>query len=365
MTLPEPSLVDRDGAAILAECIASYEAAAGRTLLPAQAERLVIDLMVYRELLVRSAIQDAGLQNLLAYARYPMIDLLGQIVGATRIAAVPAKVSVRFALAAPAVSPQTVVAGTKYRTTDRRATFALLADAVIETGASSVDAIATCTAPGIVGNDYGAGSLERVASPPFAYTITVLEPSSGGAASEGTEALRERIPTVLDARAAAGPEAAYEAHARGAHVDVIDVVALSPSPGQVSVVVLPRAGADAGAVVDAVELAVGAYDVRPMTDTVVVEEAEAVTYYIDATIEVADGLTSEEEDAIRDAATASAQAYADARASGLGLHPYLSSIYVALSVPGVVSVPSLDTNEPFTIGRAQYASCTAITVAVA
>lgn len=63
-TLPTPAFVaDADGLdpnLILSDMIAAFQAAAGRTLYPAQVERLLINLYAYRESLVRNAIQYAG-----------------------------------------------------------------------------------------------------------------------------------------------------------------------------------------------------------------------------------------------------------------------------------------------------------------
>src|SRR5580658_5849118 len=88
-TLPPPVFVnDADGLdpnLILADMIAAFEASAGRTLQPAQVERLLINLYAYRESLVRNAIQYAGQQNLLAFAVFPMIDYLGKLLGVTRL----------------------------------------------------------------------------------------------------------------------------------------------------------------------------------------------------------------------------------------------------------------------------------------
>ena len=87
-SLPAPAFIqDVDGTdpnSILADMIASFEASSGRTLQPAQVERLLIDLFAYRESLVRNAIQYAAQQNLLAFAIFPMIDYLGELVGVTR-----------------------------------------------------------------------------------------------------------------------------------------------------------------------------------------------------------------------------------------------------------------------------------------
>src|SRR5579863_1584639 len=90
-SLPPPIFVnDADGLdpnKILADMIAEFEAASGRTLQPAQVERLLINLYAYRESLVRNAIQYAGQQNLLAFAAFPMLDYLGQLLSVTRLAA--------------------------------------------------------------------------------------------------------------------------------------------------------------------------------------------------------------------------------------------------------------------------------------
>ncbi|HEY6394505.1 MAG TPA: baseplate J/gp47 family protein, partial [Candidatus Binataceae bacterium] len=104
-SLPPPVFVsDSDGLdpnLILADMIASFEASSGRTLQPAQVERLLINLYAYRESLVRNAIQYAAQQNLLAFATFPMLDYLGQLLGVIRLAAQPAVTTLQFTLANP------------------------------------------------------------------------------------------------------------------------------------------------------------------------------------------------------------------------------------------------------------------------
>ena len=80
-SLPAPVFVsDADGTdpnLILADMIAAFESSSGRTLQPAQVERLLVDLFAYRESLVRNAVQYAAQQNLLAFAIFPMLGLSG------------------------------------------------------------------------------------------------------------------------------------------------------------------------------------------------------------------------------------------------------------------------------------------------
>lgn len=85
MSLPEPSFIERDPVAITAELKAAWEATTGKTLYPGQVESLLIELISYRETLIRIAIQEAAKQNLVSYACAPMLDYLGELVGVYRI----------------------------------------------------------------------------------------------------------------------------------------------------------------------------------------------------------------------------------------------------------------------------------------
>src|SRR5579863_10634016 len=116
LSLPPPQFIkDADGLnpnLILADMVAAFQTASGRTLQPAQVERLLINLYAYRESLLRNAIQYAGQQNLLAFAAFPMLDYLGQLLSVTRLAAQGASATLRFTLANTLSVPYTISAGT-------------------------------------------------------------------------------------------------------------------------------------------------------------------------------------------------------------------------------------------------------------
>lgn len=78
-------VIPNDPPSITAEIVSAYETATGKTLYPAQVERLLIDLIAYRETLLRAAINDTARQNLVRFARAPMLDYLGELVGVTRL----------------------------------------------------------------------------------------------------------------------------------------------------------------------------------------------------------------------------------------------------------------------------------------
>ena len=122
---------------VLADMIAAFESSSGRTLQPAQVERLLIDLYAYRESLVRNAVQYAGEQNLLAFAIFPMIDYLGGLVGVTRLQAQSAGTTIEFTLANALTVGYTVAAGTQVGSSDGQIVFATNAEVTINAGATS------------------------------------------------------------------------------------------------------------------------------------------------------------------------------------------------------------------------------------
>ena len=84
--LPEPEFVARDPAKLVDEVVADFERETGRTLYPAQVERLLANVLAYRESLFREALQDAAKLNLVRYSRAPILDMLGENVGVSRLA---------------------------------------------------------------------------------------------------------------------------------------------------------------------------------------------------------------------------------------------------------------------------------------
>jgi len=362
MALPEPHFVDRDPVAILNECVAKYELDAGRALTPAQVESLLIRLIAYRETLIRIAIQEAAKQNLLPWARFPMIDCLAQIVGTSRLPALPARVPIGFTVVAGA--ERTVPAGTRVRAKDRKAIFATDADITIAAAATFASGWATCEVPGTVGNGYVAGQVsELVGTLAFAATVANTATSGGGTASEDTERLRGRIPTAADEDAVAGPRELYIALAKGAHQDVLDATCTKPADGVVRLVILVKPGGDASAVLLAVEEAADEDFARPFTDTVQVEEATVVEYEIEAELEMYAGTTPADRDASLALAQAAAVAFAAERAAGLGRRIVETALQVALKVGSVEVVSVL--SSPAAVAVDEVATCTSISVELA
>lgn len=171
---------------------------------------------------------------------------------------------------------------------------------------------------------------------------------------EADAQLRTRIRRAPARYSTAGSEAAYAFWASSVP-GVRDVQVDSPSPGVVDVWVLggdATDGSPAPALVQAVEAAVSADQVRPLTDTVAARAGRVLPYTIRATLTVAAGPDRE---TVRVAAEAAVTAYARAR-HRLGASVPRSALIAALHVAGVVEVdltdPAADVDPP--TGRAPW-----------
>ena len=372
--LPAPQFVaDADGLdanLILADMVAAFEQAAGRTLYPAQVERLLINLYAYREALVRSAIQWAGQQYLLAYAGFPMLDYLGQLVGVSRLPSQPAVTTLTFTLAAALTVPFTIAQGTAVGTQDGQFVFATTAPLTIAAGQTQGSVSAACTTPGAGANGYLAGQVNVLLSPDaMVASVSNSSTTAGGSAPETDDHLRARVQAAPNRYSGAGPGGAYRFYALGVDPSIIDAQVVSPVPGTVSVYVLtgpvtvqPAAapnsvGVASAALLAEVLAALSADNVRPLTDTVNVYAVSEVDYQIAGTVTLfADASPTDTMNAVSEAAAQ----FAINLASRVQRDIVPEEIIAALgSVPGVYRV-TLTAPAYTPLSAGQWANCTSI-----
>ena len=377
-SLPPPVFInDNDGTdpnLVLADMIAAFESAAGRTLQPAQVERLLIDLYAYRESLVRNAIQYAAQQNLLAFAIFPMIDYLGGLLGVTRLAAQPATTTLQFTLTNALTIEYIVAAGTVVGTSDGQFGFSTNSQVTILPGATSATVNATATVAGPGANGFLPGQINVIRNPSALLSgATNINPSSGGSAPETDDHLRTRIQAAPNQFSAAGPVGAYRFFALGVDPAIIDVQVVSPSPGSVNVYVLtgpittqpvsaPNLVGIAGpALLSRVQSALSSDTIRPLTDTVSALAATEVDYQINATVTL---YSDADPTATMAAAAVAIQQFAIDLASKLQRDIVPSQIIAALSVPGVYEV-TLASPVYSQLAAGQWTNCTSIVLAQA
>ncbi len=286
-SLPEPSFIERDPNTVTAEIVAQYEAASGKTLQPAQPEMLLVNLVAYRETLIRIAIQEAARQNLLAYAAFPVIDYLGELVGAARLPAQAARCTLRFTLVSAQGFDVTVPAGTRVEAKDGKAVFASEFDLTITAGQVSGDVAAVAESAGVAGNGYLAGEVNNLLD-----TVAYLQgaantaTTSGGADEEDDDRYRERIRNAPEGFSNAGSRGAYHFWAMSVHPDIIDVAITSPSDGVVNVYPLTKYGIPDAAMLTLAAGVLTDEKVRPLTDKVNVLAPTRVDFSLEVAVTV-------------------------------------------------------------------------------
>ncbi len=278
-----PKVVSEDPITITTEMIAQWESATGKTLYPAQVERLLIDLIAYRESLVRASVNDAARQGLVDFAREPMLSYHGAKVDTHRLPARPAKTTLRFSVPSPVASAfaipnlPRIEASTGILFTPQR-------EPVIQPGQTFVDVIALAAETGIQHNGLLPGTIkEPYDELPDDVTVSNITITSGGADLEDIERFRQRI-KLAQSRPGAGSIKQYRYLAMTADVSVIDVSVTVIAAGHVRIAVLTPQNDDPTEILATVDKAIRRDDARPTTDNVDVVAAAPVAVAVTVTI---------------------------------------------------------------------------------
>jgi phage-related baseplate assembly protein len=359
--LPRPEFVDRDPEAITQELVDQYERMTGKTLQPGQWERVFIDVIAYRDALIRQQLQLTGEQNLLAYARFPMLDHLGAFYGVERLPARAAVTELEFVAASDSAEDVEVPKGTRVRSKDGKVDFAADKAVTVPAGGGSASVSATAVTKGEAGNGYRSGEVNKLVDPVGGIaSVANTAVTFGGAAEEDDARLRGRIQEAPERLTVAGSYGAYRWHAISAHQDIMDATVTSPSPGVVQVCILMNDGLPAQDMLDLVEAALSDERVRPLTDQVQVIAPTRVGYTIDASLTLYNDADTE---AAQAAAKAAAEAWASRARARLGRDIVPNQIIDTMMSGGIYDI-ALASPSWRVLAAHEWADCDGVTVSV-
>lgn len=266
-----------DPEAIWAEMMLAYVNAGGDVLWPGDEKEMLLRSVQADIVQVFAAVDNALRMQTLRYAVGEYLDILGEQRGCTRIQATAARAKVVITTNATGRS-DTLPAGTAM--TSDGEVFYLLEEALPLTGyVQSLIAEVVADRTGSRGNALTDGAQMQLAvSHEAVSSIVSISRASGGNEREEDEAFRERIREYGLASATTGPSSRYEAVAKAVSSQIIDAKALNIGAGEVGVYVLLADPTGAVAILEAVENALSADDVRPLTDQVFVYLVTDVDY---------------------------------------------------------------------------------------
>ena len=360
--LPEPHFIDRDPEVIKTELIQLYEQATGKTLQPAQVERILVEIIAYRETLIRIAIQEAAKQNLVRYAGFPMLDYLGELLGIERLEPQFARTTLKATLTAAQGTNVVIPAGTRVETKDGRHVFKTEAALTIAAGQTTGNVAAVAQVEGIEANGYLPGEVATVLDP-VAWVASIVNTTTtdGGSGLEENDRYRERIMLAPEAFSTAGAKGAYRFHAMAAHPSIVDVAIQRGANGEVLVYPLTELGDPSPEIISQVEAALSAEDKRPLTDLVNVQAPARIDFAIVANLTL---YTTADQSFVLSTAHARLEDFNSKLKAGLGRDIVPSQIVgVIAQVEGVYMV---DLVSPVfqEVAENAYANCTEVTLNV-
>ena len=284
-------LITTDSRTIYLNTIASLENELNEPLYPGDERRLFAEAQNAFLTSYQNTANEQFKQRFLQYASGEVLDAHGESEGCIRLEKQKAKAIQRFSLSAAQRMNVVIPAGTKV-TADSQKYFQTVEVAIIEAGKLYVDTIVEAVEGGADYNGYAINQLNLLVDLiPYVSNVTNLEATYGGDNGEpypeedngvGDESYRERIKLVQSSKSTAGAESTYEYYAKSADASIEDVKVTSPNPCEVNILVLCKDGkVPDEEILNKVEAAVTAKEVRPLGDRVTVSGVEPVSYDIE------------------------------------------------------------------------------------
>lgn len=369
-----PKVIDDDPAVIVAEMVASFEAEAGKTLLPAHVERLLINRFAYRESLVKAGINHAFRQGLVRFAEGPILDYLGELLKVMRLEAKAALTTQRINFVSPLASAVIIPDGTRFETASG-IQFKTTAEQILASGLEYADLPVTAVIAGSQASGLLPGQISALIDDISVDVDSVsnLTTSTGGADQELDDRYRSRIQLAPEAFSTGGSRLAYRFHVLSVSEDIVDVtirarqltiidgvqVSNGIPAGEIQLFPLLKRGLPGNELLERVEAACSDERVRPLSDDVVALAPIEYPYAIRARLDfyesavAADSLAS---------AQKAAEAFAAARSAKLGKDIVPGQISAAIAVDGVYEVVLLEPLEIMLVPENGWANCSLIDI---
>ena len=361
MTNEIPAFVERSPDIIMSECKEQLETILGRDLQPAQVEQLMLQFIVYREVLLLNRFNAGMSQLLYQFSKAPVLDYIAGLVAVERLSAASAGCMVRFTLVAGhgnVLLPE----GTRVATSDSEVIFSVTDDYIITPVINMIDVPVLAEIPGKSGNGYVPGTVNKILDPlAFVSTVSNLDTTGGGSDEETDEQLRERIRLAPSQYSSAGSRSSYLFYAKSANALIKDVSVSSPVPGTVLIVPLTDDNEIPEQVVTDIYNTCNAENVRPLTDTVIVSAPEKKDYDIEVELvlyENTDATT------VQNQIVSALNQYAKEKREKLGKDIVRSHIAKICRMDSVYDVEVVSPAGNIVVGESEFANCTQITINV-
>lgn len=228
----EYDFVSTDSSTVISQLVSVYQTITGRTLQPADPDRLFLSWVADAIVKGLVRINYVGNQNIPSRAEGVNLDALGQwIYSLERKEAQVSTCTMRFHLIAPQKTAITIPAGTRVTDKSQLLVWATTVDTLIPIGSTYVDVKADCDTAGAIGNGYVIGQIDTLVDKDnimyFDRCENITE-TDGGADRQDDDTYFQAMRRVLDSFSTAGAEGAYIFWAKSVSDEIEDVKAVRP-----------------------------------------------------------------------------------------------------------------------------------------
>ncbi len=254
-----------------------YVEAGGDILYPGDEKEMLLRAVQADIVQSLGSVDNALRMQTLRYAVGEYLDVLGENRGCSRIKASPAHATVNITTAITGRA-DVLTAGTTM-TADGQQFYELVEDFPLPGVQQTAPAVIRAVEAGSAGNGLLSGTPMHLSmSNAGVLAIVAATDAAGGNEQEEDEVYRERIREYGFASVTTGPEQQYEAAAMAVSSEVLDANAVKIDAGHVGVYVVLSDDTHAAAILQEIQDALPAENVRPLTDYVTVHQAESVPY---------------------------------------------------------------------------------------
>lgn len=355
----KPIFVKCDPDEIMAESKAKLESLLGRELHAAQVEQIMLQYIVYREVLLTNRFNAGMRQMLYQFSTAPVLDYIAGLVAVERLPASNAGCTIRFNLV-QGHGYILIPEGTRVASSDGVSIYSLVDDIPVPNNINVVEAKVLAEDSGQRNNGYAPGAINKILDPlAFVSTVTNIDTTGGGSDVETDEQLRERIKLAPSQYSTAGSRASYKFHAQSSNPLIMDVSINSHTPGTVSIVPLTDSAETPTKVLTDVYAACSPEDVRPLTDTVIVSAPVRKDYTIEINITLYEDVDANISKTI---ITAALKNFIETKRKTLGQDIIRSHIAQICRIDGVYDVEVVAPAENIIIDDETFGNCTQLLV---
>ena len=262
---------------IWTEMMVNYVEAGGEVVYPGDEKEMLLKGVLADIVQVFAGVDNALRMMTLRYAVGEYLDRIGELRSCHRIEASTATATVTITTNQTGRA-STLAAGTPF-TADGEMFYLLEEDLALTGYIQTVTVPVIADRMGSAGNGLTAGiQLAPAISNPAINSIIAATDASGGNEAEDDETYRERIREYMLSTVSTGPSQQYEAAAKAVSSVIVDARALNEGAGHVGVYLILSTDTGAAGILRAVEEALNATEVRPLTDQVTVSKATDIEY---------------------------------------------------------------------------------------